>query len=159
MLSHCTTPPRRAEQYASVGSRILVTSMGGLYDTAILHAPVPRSTMLCIAHRHFLPRAAAEQKAPSGDRTHDRTLTKRMLYQLSYRGRSSNLNIFIFLKKVYTVSPRAHRYGEACAGSTQHPKALLHSRFVIDAQSRVTGQVTRQRSLDLRIIGIEAGAL
>ena len=27
-----------------------------------------------------------QQEAPSGDRTHDRTLTKRMLYQLSYRG-------------------------------------------------------------------------
>ena len=26
------------------------------------------------------------EEAPSGDRTHDRTLTKRMLYQLSYRG-------------------------------------------------------------------------
>ena len=26
------------------------------------------------------------KKAPSGDRTHDRTLTKRMLCQLSYRG-------------------------------------------------------------------------
>ena len=25
-------------------------------------------------------------QAPSGDRTHDHTLTKRMLYQLSYRG-------------------------------------------------------------------------
>ena len=28
----------------------------------------------------------ASQEAPSGDRTHDRTLTKRMLCQLSYRG-------------------------------------------------------------------------
>ena len=40
------------------------------------------------------------EEAPSGDRTHDRTLTKRMLYQLSYRGcamqlllRSSRLGI------------------------------------------------------------------
>ena len=32
------------------------------------------------------PKVRRGNKAPSGDRTHDRTLTKRMLYQLSYRG-------------------------------------------------------------------------
>ena len=30
--------------------------------------------------------ARSQEEAPSGDRIHDRTLTKRMLYQLSYRG-------------------------------------------------------------------------
>ena len=30
------------------------------------------------------------EEAPSGDRTHDRTLTKRMLYQLSYRGHGAD---------------------------------------------------------------------
>ena len=36
------------------------------------------------------PDTPSAKKAPSGDRTHDRTLTKRMLYQLSYRGLGVN---------------------------------------------------------------------
>ena len=43
------------------------------------------------------------KKAPSGDRTHDRTLTKRMLCQLSYRG----------ITKLFNCRIHAHQFARA----------------------------------------------
>lgn len=51
------------------------------------------STMLCIAHQHFAVRASSEEQAHSENRTHDSTLTNRMLCQLRDRGCSSNFNL------------------------------------------------------------------
>ena len=42
---------------------------------------------------------AFNEEAPSGDRTHDRTLTKRMLCQLSYRGRKQSAVLISLTKK------------------------------------------------------------
>ena len=48
----------------------------------------------------WTPHHSMHPKAPTGDRTQDHTLTKRMLYQLSYRGKyrdRRNRGLFLFL--------------------------------------------------------------
>ena len=49
----------------------------------------------CGFKQHGLHQGRGGTKAPSGDRTHDRTLTKRMLYQLSYRGCDGDEGSFV----------------------------------------------------------------
>ena len=58
---------------------------GGVCGTVVNGTPADTGDA-CAPKSNFGWQKPSQEKAPSGDRTHDRTLTKRMLCQLSYRG-------------------------------------------------------------------------
>jgi hypothetical protein len=101
-------------------------------------------------------RFASRKRAPSGDRTHDHTLTKRMLCQLSYRGKCSTARarcarVAILGKLAALTHTHTHTHTHAHRRTHTHIHTHTHSHTDTQTHRHTNAHVRWRRVLIVRV--------